>query len=225
MSETPLNDNKFQNISEMLHAVLEDFKYSSEVPKALIISEDSDHSSIDTKYKLKQFLLKPQNPDEILELIFKLIFVEPEFQIEDLNFSMHSNNTRVLMQLYEEMTNILNALILVTYFDNIFGKDNSRLFAEFMVDKSKSKLNIFFQELIKIPTKILENMSVFSKYEFILKFIVEILKENEILYPFVERLNDKLNIIIKLNELFIDIKKVLKFMKEVKENYRKPKEY
>lgn len=221
MSEIPSNDDKSQNISELLENELKDFEYSSEA--ASTISEGTDHSSIDTEYMLRQFLLKPLDNYDILELILRFMFAEPVFQIEDLNFSLHNNNTLVLLQFFEEIINTLNADKIINYFDDVFGTYVSEYFAEFMADKSESQLKNFFQDLLKIPTKILENIetTVICEHEFTLELLMEILKEYDYdIYPLFKRFYDVSPSIFELfksaNKLKLG-KRVLKYMKAVKE--------
>lgn len=229
MSETPSNDDKSQNVSELLDDELNDGKYSSEVPAASTISEDLDHSSIDIEFTLKQFLLKPRDPMDFLELILSFMFGETVFEIEDLNFSMHNNNTRVLMQFYEEMTNMLNANMMMNYFDNVFGKDVSGLFVPLIIDKSESELKEFFQEFLKIPTRILENIgtSVISEHEFMQELLMGILKEYDYyIYPYVKRFCDNFPMLLEEYEshnalhLGVALLMYAKLVKEYLENQK-----
>lgn len=51
--------------------------------------------------------------------------------------------------------------------------------AEFLVDKSESEIKEFFQELLKMPNKILQNFntSIICEHDFTLELLMEILKE------------------------------------------------
>lgn len=217
MSEIPSNDDKSQNMSKLLDNELKNLEYSSEA--ASTISEDTDHNSIDTEYMLRQFLLKPLDPYDLMELILRFLFGVPVFQIEGLYFSRHNNNTRFIMQFCEEIINRLNANVIINYFDDVFDED----FAELLVDKPASEFKEFFQELLKIPTKILKNTesSLISEHDFTLELLMEMLKEYDYdIYPFVKRCYENSH---SLLELFGSIndkkfgKQIFKYTKVVKE--------